>query len=80
MFNFGLNEVEPRIQKKKHALTGAARSDEIREGLAIANLNRAVLDRNDSRTFPVLKVPIDVLPGRADQFSKHPLRNLEPGT
>jgi hypothetical protein len=51
----------------------SGQSDEIRERLHIANLDRAVPDRDDARAFPIVKYFIDPFPRTADQFSERAL-------
>jgi hypothetical protein len=52
--------------------------NEIRECLPIANLDRAILDRDDAGSSPVVKYLIDAFPRTADQFPESALRDLYP--
>ena len=51
----------------------SGQSDEIRERLHIANLDRAVLDRDDARAFPIVKYLVDPFSRTADKISQSAL-------
>src|SRR5439155_15312833 len=55
-----------------------ARSGEIGERLEIADQDRAFLNLDDPRAFPVLEMLVDAFPRAADQLAERALRDLEP--